>query len=57
VGVPLRTKASASGDRFLAERRFFRLSIVYLFLLFVLLLVEATLGAVGLTPAGWPVLV
>ena len=52
-----RRDATASEDRFQAEKRFFRLSIVYLFLLFTLLLVEATLGAAGLTPAGWPVLV
>ncbi|HMR52628.1 MAG TPA: heme o synthase [Amaricoccus sp.] len=48
---------AASRDRFLAEKRFFGLSIVYLFLLFALLLAEAALGAAGLTPAGWPALV
>jgi protoheme IX farnesyltransferase len=52
-----RDDAASTGDGFRAEKRFFGLSIVYLFLLFALLLAEAALGAVGLTPAGWPVLV
>jgi protoheme IX farnesyltransferase len=52
-----RDEAASAADGFRAEKRFFGLSIVYLFLLFALLLAEAGLGAVGLTPAGWPVLV
>jgi protoheme IX farnesyltransferase len=52
-----RDEAVSTADGFRAEKRFFGLSIVYLFLLFALLLAEAGLGAVGLTPAGWPVLV
>ncbi len=55
--VVWRRDAADCEDGFQAEKRFFRLTIVYLFLLFTLLLVEASLGAAGLTPAGWPVLV
>jgi heme O synthase-like polyprenyltransferase len=38
------------------ERRFFGFSILYLTLLFALLLAEAALRALDLTPVGWPVL-
>ena len=52
-----RSEAAAEADRYLAEKRFFGFSIVYMFLLFALLLAEAGLRAAGLVPAGWPVLV
>jgi protoheme IX farnesyltransferase len=51
-----RDEAQAAGDRFRAEKRFFGFSILYLFLHFALLLVEAGLRAAGLAPAGWPAL-
>jgi protoheme IX farnesyltransferase len=51
-----RDEHAAEADRFLAEKRFFGFSIVYLFLHFALLLAEAACRAAGLTPAGWPVL-
>jgi protoheme IX farnesyltransferase len=49
-----RDEAAAAADRFLAEKRFFGFSILYLFLHFGLFLVEAALRAAGLAPAGWP---
>ena len=52
-----RDEAAAEADRYLAEKRFFGFSILYLFLHFGLLLAEAALRAAGLAPAGWPVLV
>jgi protoheme IX farnesyltransferase len=51
-----RGEAEAAADRHRAEKRFFGFSILYLFLLFALLLVEAGLRAAGLGLAGWPVL-
>jgi len=51
-----RDAAAAAADRFRVERRFFAFSILYLALHFTLLLAEAALRALALTPAGWPVL-
>ena len=51
-----RDEAAAEADRFRVEKRFFGFSILYLTLHFALLLAEAALRALGLTPAGWPVL-
>ncbi len=52
-----RSEAAAQADRHRAEKKFFGLSIVYLFVHFGLILIEAVLGAAGLVPAGWPVIV
>ncbi len=51
-----RDEAEAIADGHRAEKRFFGLSILYLFLHFGLLLAEAGLHAIGLVPAAWPVL-
>jgi protoheme IX farnesyltransferase len=51
-----RDEGAAKADKFRVERRFFGFSILYLTLLFALLLAEAALRALDLTPAGWPVL-
>jgi protoheme IX farnesyltransferase len=51
-----RDEAAAKRDRFRVERRFFAFSILYLTLHFALFLAEAALRALGLAPAGWPVL-
>ena len=51
-----RTDEEAEADGFKAEKRFFGYSILYLFLHFVLLLVEAALRAFDLTLTTWPVL-
>jgi protoheme IX farnesyltransferase len=56
VRVWRRDEDAAAADQFLAEKRFFGFSILYLFLGFGLFLVEAGLRAAGLVPAGWPVL-
>ncbi len=50
-----RDEATAVADRYLAEKRFFGFSIAYLALHFALLLAEAAIRALHLTPAGWPV--
>jgi heme o synthase len=47
----------AAADGFRAEKRYFGFSILYMFLIFGLILVEALLAAVGLAPAGWPRLI
>jgi protoheme IX farnesyltransferase len=52
-----RDEAAAAADRHREEKRFFGYSILYLFLQFGLLLVEAGARALGLSSAGWPVLV
>jgi protoheme IX farnesyltransferase len=57
IRVWRRDETAAAADRFLAEKRFFGFSILYLFLGFGLFLVEAGLRAAGLVPAGWPVLI
>jgi protoheme IX farnesyltransferase len=51
-----RDEAEALADRRRAEKRFFGFSILYLFLMFGLFLVEVGLRAAGLAPAGWPVI-
>ena len=51
-----RNDAMAEADRYRAEKRFFGFSILYLFLHFVLILIETGLRAVDLTPAHWPML-
>jgi heme o synthase len=50
-----RNDAAAEADRFRAEKTFFRFSIAYLFLHFVLILAEAGMRALDLTIGGWPV--
>ena len=47
---------AAHADRYRVERRFFGFSILYLTLHFALLLAEAVLRALHLTPAVWPML-
>ncbi|MDE2792418.1 MAG: heme o synthase [Paracoccaceae bacterium] len=49
--------AAEPKDRQQKERDFFRLSIAYLFLLFLGLLVEAALRSAGWTVSAWPILV
>jgi heme o synthase len=49
-----RDEAAAAADGHRAEKRFFGFSILYLFLVFSLILVEAILGAAGFAPAAWP---
>jgi heme o synthase len=51
-----RDEAAAAADRFRVEKRFFGFSILYLALHFGLFLTEAAVRALGLAPAGWPVL-
>ncbi len=51
-----RDDAQAAADKFRVEKRFFGFSIAYLFLHFVVLLLEEVLRAFSLSPAGWPVL-
>ncbi len=51
-----RDDAASAADKFRVEKRFFGFSIVYLFLHFVLLLVEASIRGVGLGIDAWPVL-
>ncbi|MEM9049415.1 MAG: heme o synthase [Pseudomonadota bacterium] len=49
-----RDDRAAEADRHLAERQFFRLSLIYLFGHFLALLAEAGLRLGGLTLPGWP---
>ncbi|PJN96401.1 hypothetical protein CNY89_02785, partial [Amaricoccus sp. HAR-UPW-R2A-40] len=51
-----RDEATAAADRHRVEKKFFGFSILYLFLMFGLFLVEAALRAVHLTLPAWPVL-
>ncbi len=51
-----RNDEGARADKFKVEKKFFGFSILYLFLHFVLLLLEAALKAVGLVISGWPVI-
>ncbi len=51
-----RDTEAAKADGFRVEKRFFGFSILYLFLHFVLFLVEAVLRGFDLVWAGWPVL-
>jgi heme o synthase len=53
-GLYKRDEAMAEADKYAAERKFFRLSLVYLFLHFVALLVEAGLRGASLNMALWP---
>ncbi len=46
-----RDEDASEADNFMVERKFFKLSLLYLFALFSAILVEATLGLVGL--GGW----
>ena len=55
-GLWRRNDAMAEADRYRAEKRFFGFSILYLFLHFVLILIETGLRAVDLSPAHWPML-
>ncbi len=52
-----RNETAAVADRYRVEKKFFALSIVYLFLHFCLFLAEAGLRAAGLAGAGWPTLI
>jgi heme o synthase len=51
IGILRRTDADSEADKHLAERKFFKLSLAYLFLHYGALLVEATLANWGL--GGW----
>jgi heme o synthase len=51
-----RDAAASAADRHRVERRFFAFSILYMFLTFGLILVEAALRATGLGADAWPVL-
>ena len=53
-GLYTRTEAAAQTDRFAAERKFFKLSLIYLALHFTALLAEASLRWSDLSPANWP---
>ena len=55
-GLFRRTEAQAEADTYKAEKRFFGFSILYLFVHFVALLVEALLRMIDLGVAGWPVI-
>jgi heme o synthase len=50
-----RDEAAAAADGHRAEKRFFGFSILYLFLIFGLILVEAVLAAAGLALPAWPI--
>jgi len=50
-----RTDAIADADKYRGEKRFFMFSILFLFVHFVALLVEAALRAFDLGLANWPV--
>jgi len=52
-----RNDADAAADRMLVEKKYFGLSIVYLFIHFGLFIAEAALRLAGLTTSGWPVLI
>lgn len=49
-----RNEEEAETDAYLAERKVFRFSLFYLFLLFTALLIEAVLRGLGLNWASWP---
>ncbi len=55
-GLRHRPEAAATADSYAEEKRFFRLSLLYLFGLFVALLAEAALRQFGLGLQNWPVL-
>jgi protoheme IX farnesyltransferase len=52
-----RNDPAASADRMIVEKKYFGLSILYLFIHFGLFIAEAALRLAGLTPAGWPILI
>ena len=52
-----RNDADAAADRMLVEKKYFGLSIVYLFIHFGLFIAEAALRVAGLTASGWPILI
>jgi protoheme IX farnesyltransferase len=52
-----RNDADAAADRMMVEKKYFGLSIVYLFIHFGLFIAEAALRAAGLTASGWPNLI
>lgn len=52
-----RDDADAAGDRMLVEKKYFGLSIVYLFIHFGLFIAEAALRLAGFTASGWPILI
>lgn len=54
LGLLGRPEKTAEVDKYAAERKFFRLSLVYLFVHFVALLVEASLRWSGFDWAAWP---
>jgi len=53
LGLWRRQEEVAIGEKFAAEKRFFRLSLLYLFGLFVGLLLESSLRHAGLEPLNW----
>ena len=55
--VARRDDAAAEADGYRAEKRFFRLSLSYLFLHFAALLADAALRAAGPVWQGWPQLI
>ncbi len=56
-GLWQREETAAESDKYAAERKFFKLSLIYLGLHFGALLIEATLRGFDLSPAIWPLLV
>ena len=52
-----RNDADAAADRMMVEKKYFGLSIVYLFIHFGLFIAEAALRLAGLTASGWPILI
>ena len=55
IRLSRRDDAIATADRYRAERQFFGFSILWMFLLFVALLVEAGLRFAGLATPHWPI--
>jgi len=56
IAIWRRDDAASEADGFREEKRYFGFSIAYLFVHFVLLLVEAVLRMAGLGLSSWPVL-
>ncbi|RMD49221.1 MAG: protoheme IX farnesyltransferase, partial [Alphaproteobacteria bacterium] len=52
--IARRDDAQSAADHHAAERAFFKLSLLYLFLHFAALLADSALAGLGLAPAGWP---
>lgn len=57
LGLWRREETAAAADGFAAEKRFFRLSLLYLFGLFAGLLIEIALRSAGVGPFYWPAVV